>query len=552
MMIVAYAVGFILLLLIAARVAAYLQMRQFSLRTGSIALVGKDDIPGNLRCELEDGVTALLPLGFHARGFARVMTIDADDARPQWTALAQESQDGTWALIAPQQIPEAEVPLLVAFYTPLADGRILMTCEGASHLLLAPYPDTILVEHAGLDVVDGGRLHRNEVRRYRVGMPYANAESLIAMLHRLDDAYLPMLHRQGMAATRPGDGSVRLTASTAWSFAGRIQRWQSARKRALDNVRRRKGHSPPAVPAAIEADAVLRMGQSSEQRSSGGSSPLILGFSVIAFIVTLRLMIGPNASVTMIIAILLFHEYGHLLTMRAFGYRDTRIFFLPMFGAIVSGRKDDATIPQQVLVSLMGPLPGLVLGLVLLCSVLPDRHNFLFQASLLLISINLFNLLPVLPLDGGQIVSRLLGAHWPWLDFVFRVVAVAALIVLGLYSAPPLLFLGGLFALALIHQFKIVRLHTRIRHDPAIVGHAGDSLTETVSALALQDPSLCHAPFLSRMSVVRNISNALRQSAPSLWMTLGLLAAYVGACALVPVVAIVMVIVRIAIHHSHL
>lgn len=38
-----------------------------------------------------------------------------------------------------------------------------------------------------------------------------------------------------------------------------------------------------------------------------------------------------------VIGVLLFHELGHYVAMRLFGYRDVRMFFVPFFGAAVSG-----------------------------------------------------------------------------------------------------------------------------------------------------------------------------------------------------------------------
>src|SRR5262249_26862794 len=68
------------------------------------------------------------------------------------------------------------------------------------------------------------------------------------------------------------------------------------------------------------------------------------------------------AEAFILIGVLLFHEAGHFLGMRTFGYRDVRMFFIPGFGAAVAGKKEGVPAWQEAIVLLLGPLPGLVLG----------------------------------------------------------------------------------------------------------------------------------------------------------------------------------------------
>lgn len=88
-------------------------------------------------------------------------------------------------------------------------------------------------------------------------------------------------------------------------------------------------------------------------------------------IVSLLLFIGAQASfgamadfIAALVIVLVVHELGHYAAMRAFGYRDTKMFFIPFLGAAVSGRHDDASGTQRAVVALAGPLPGIVLGML--------------------------------------------------------------------------------------------------------------------------------------------------------------------------------------------
>jgi Zn-dependent protease len=127
------------------------------------------------------------------------------------------------------------------------------------------------------------------------------------------------------------------------------------------------------------------------------------------------------------------HEVGHFLAMRWFGYRDVRMFFLPFFGGMVIGRREDAPPWQRAVVALAGPLPGLLLGLVLyVCSSAP-LESWLFQFVLMSMALNAFNLLPVMPLDGGRFFEILFLAKRPWSGTIFRAFAIAVLIAGAIY-----------------------------------------------------------------------------------------------------------------------
>jgi Zn-dependent protease len=542
-----YGLGFILLMVAATRVMSYRRARALSLRAATYAVATADDVPPGLRIELEQAVTDLLPLGFQARGFARVTSVDADDERPQWHALAEHSQYSSWALITASHMPEADMPLLTTFYTSLADGRHLMSAECVSHLMISGYPDTIVVDHGEINVSASWNNHRNELLKHGPGAPLTNASELMTRLQGLADAYLPMLRQKNMLATTKREGKEQLSALAAWQLVGRTQRGEVALMRARSNRRRQSVDKRNIlVPTAIEADAVIRYEQASERRSHGGSSPIIFLVSLITFIVAALLSDGYGSSLALIIAILLFHEFGHFMAMRMCGYRDTNIFFLPLIGAAASGRKTHATIPEQVFVSLMGPLPGIIIGLIFLACAPsqqpPQPHHLLFQSGLLLVVINLFNLLPIMPFDGGQIVNRLLFGRRPWLDFIFRCIAVVVVLGLGLSVAPILIYVSAFLALGLITQQQIARLRSRIMHTPEIMALTGEKLTEAVSALVVQDPSYKSKPFALRVIMVREICTAINRPAIALGKSIALLAAYIGSCALAPVVVLIYMI----------
>ena len=116
-------------------------------------------------------------------------------------------------------------------------------------------------------------------------------------------------------------------------------------------------------------------------------------------------------------AIVLLHEFGHALACRQTGGRADHIVLWPLGGIAFV---DPPRRPGAVLWSIVaGPLVNVllfpILSLLFLISrvrgwevTAPDLHQFIFIVGFINGWLLLFNLLPVYPLDGGQILRALL------------------------------------------------------------------------------------------------------------------------------------------------
>src|SRR5688500_19830208 len=99
----------------------------------------------------------------------------------------------------------------------------------------------------------------------------------------------------------------------------------------------------------------------------------------------------------LITAIVMIHEFGHFFAMKYFRYSDLGIFFIPLLGAYVSGTKREVSQKQSAIILLAGPLPGIILGIILYLADQNSSGMYLFDISvsriaLLLIILNLINL----------------------------------------------------------------------------------------------------------------------------------------------------------------
>lgn len=178
-----------------------------------------------------------------------------------------------------------------------------------------------------------------------------------------------------------------------------------------------------------------------------------------------------NANWTLLLiltAIVIFHELGHFFAMKLYNYKDLGIFFIPLLGAYASGTKKEISQKQSAIILLAGPLPGIIVGIILFF--LSDRlliHSVSFKTlalfsatSRLLIFLNLLNLLPIYPLDGGQLLNRLFLDETRLIGKIFVILSVAALIWFALFG------LGRPFyPLLVFPAMMLLRLRTDSKFD---------------------------------------------------------------------------------------
>ncbi|MBC3806996.1 site-2 protease family protein [Undibacterium seohonense] len=108
-----------------------------------------------------------------------------------------------------------------------------------------------------------------------------------------------------------------------------------------------------------------------------------------------------------LIACLMVHEYGHIRAMQYFGMKTKGIYIIPFLGGLALSDDKINTRWQDVTISIMGPVFGLLLSLVLMLVYWMTGNIFFAGLANFNALINLINLLPILPLDGGHILKSI-------------------------------------------------------------------------------------------------------------------------------------------------
>jgi len=154
-----------------------------------------------------------------------------------------------------------------------------------------------------------------------------------------------------------------------------------------------------------------------------------------------------------VVLLILVHETGHLVVARALGIRATLPILIPFLGAFVRMQQVPRTVAQEAQMAIGGPLLGSLAAVVCLAGALalPDSRAGALLLGLAYFGflINLFNLVPVTPLDGGRVLSLL--SKW----FNVAGLAIAAGLLLFSEFKSPVLLLVVLFgALSTFQRFR--------------------------------------------------------------------------------------------------
>lgn len=137
------------------------------------------------------------------------------------------------------------------------------------------------------------------------------------------------------------------------------------------------------------------------------------------------------------VLLMFIHELGHVIQLRREGIKASAPMFIPFLGAAVFMKELPKDAAAEARVGLAGPVLG-TLGCLLPVGLWLATGDPFFQALAYTgFLLNLFNLIPMVPLDGGRAMAAL--APWMWL------VGFGAMIVLMLLSPNPILLIIVLF-----------------------------------------------------------------------------------------------------------
>ena len=128
-----------------------------------------------------------------------------------------------------------------------------------------------------------------------------------------------------------------------------------------------------------------------------------IGFAIMTFAVYTYLL---NWQVASLLCIGIgWHEYSHILAAKYLGMETKGFYLVPFMGGVAFVASDYKNYFQRIFVVIMGPVGGSLPGFLCAGAYLITGDPWMAAAAEWIILVNLFNLLPLSFLDGGQIME---------------------------------------------------------------------------------------------------------------------------------------------------
>jgi Zn-dependent protease len=240
---------------------------------------------------------------------------------------------------------------------------------------------------------------------------------------RLDDGAPPTA--QATAAPKPADNTPRPTG---------IKRWRATALSAL-------------AFAALKLKAIWLL-------LLTGWKPLLLGLTKIGTLWTMLLSLGVywalygwRFGLGLVVCIYV-HEIGHVVALQRLGIAASSPMFIPGFGAVVRMQQYPIDVDEEAQVGLAGPRWGLAISLLAFLLARLTHSDSLAAIARVSAWINLFNLIPIPPLDGGRgfralgnpqrlLCGAVLAALWALTHQGFVGIIALLALIRGFERRPP-------------------------------------------------------------------------------------------------------------------
>ena len=136
-----------------------------------------------------------------------------------------------------------------------------------------------------------------------------------------------------------------------------------------------------------------------------------LGFSALFSVVVYSLIFGWQFAVGLVV-LLFVHEMGHAVVMKLKGIPIGGMIFIPLLGAAVIMKQLPRNAKDEAEVGIAGPIAGAIAAMVCLAIARENPDTVWAPLAYFGFFINLFNLIPIVPFDGGRVLGAIDRRIW--------------------------------------------------------------------------------------------------------------------------------------------
>ena len=492
-------------------------------------------VPNDLQKYFAEEIAFLESHQFQLAGY---YTVEATQGNVQWSVFLQDAEKQIHAAAVIRQPQQATfAPVQISFSTVFGDDTKLITVNEREPGIFPPNPKQLMQYRESASIDELLQIHQcqlNELLETKTAQTLT-AENYIDDVNARAIEETEHLKQLGKVYWVKPQESYRLgwwmTVISTIKVASAM--WLTANPTPPSRVAATETTRSLASRVEIEFAEFQRQRQQQTGLSRRTRSWLFLG--TLAFFVAVYASAFDPQGLLIFVAVLLLHEGGHVLAMKFFGYRDTAILFIPFLGALATARNEDATLTEKVWISLAGPLPGLCLAIGL--AMAPNLGwltpaNWMQEAIAILVFLNLFNLLPIYPLDGGQVADLLLFSRNPYLGVFFKAIGAGLLVLIGLLLQAPLLFaFAVLIGISIPGSFRLAKLNVRLQKEfransqTSIATEDPDTLVRLIFQ-RLQQAPYDRLSFGRKYALVTGILDSRKETAAPWTTRVGLSIAY--------------------------
>lgn len=461
-----------------------------------IELADPAELPPIIREALQDYIHELQSLNFKLVSYYHVFSTQNEP--PAWELLFQDLTSSKYcSLFALQPFCKMQQTSIIEMVTFLQDSTVLITTNVQDYGSFKPFPSEIKQNLVHASIPDLLQAHDSQLSK-RIVPPIAlEADAFHTRLIEHNKAHITFSVNSGNFHWIEEGKTYRYSFKNAGRLAIKValKNWFSPKDNRTTSTINQNTQIEYEVQEFLES-------RTSKTAETKGQSTWIVLASIAAFTASFATQFEPIALLIFIGAIIL-HEGGHLLAMLLFGYSAPSVLFIPFLGALATARKENASLTEKFWISLAGPLPGLILGIGIAivgnfgqesASFFSNWNESIWkETSIILIILNLFNLLPIYPLDGGQIADLLIFSRNPYLGYIYKSFGALVLFLLGI-SNPLLLAFSIIIAASIPASFKIARWSSELRQDLREIPEPNEAAAAQLIFTKLKDaPELSYA-----------------------------------------------------------
>lgn len=164
------------------------------------------------------------------------------------------------------------------------------------------------------------------------------------------------------------------------------------------------------------------------------------------------LITGMFKEFSFIFILLFFHELGHAFVGIMLNWKLLSITFYPYGGITLFSKLENSSINKEIIILLAGPLVQIITYLILICFF---KYNYI---KIYHLSILIFNMLPILTLDGGRLLNLILNKCFNYLKSFYISVFISFFTIILLIIFCILYYNNlNLLLMVIFLVFKIIK-----------------------------------------------------------------------------------------------